>query len=103
MFVCGDTSWFIYIPIFPIFHITKIFSILITSSLSFLCIFVRLFYKLSSSGSSDYVPHRRNEIRSILGDDCLLSSVQIEGQIRLKDTTFFVGLGYAFCLLSVCL
>ena len=57
---------------------TKQQKIFTSSSLSLS--FVRLFCKqLSSSKSSDSVPLRRNEVRSILGDNCPLSSVLIEG------------------------
>ena len=61
----------IYIlPLFPKIFLTK-FSLHFTSSS---LLFVRLFCKqLSSSESSDYVPLRRNEIRSIPGDNCPLS------------------------------
>ena len=64
------------LPFLPFFQITKIFSSL-HHHCQFLCDCSA--NRLSSSGSSDYVPLRRNEIRSILGDDCPLSSVQIEG------------------------
>ena len=65
---------YIYSRFSQIFFFLTKFSL--PSSLSF----VRLFYKqLSSSESSDYVPLRRNEVRSILEDDCPLSSVLIEG------------------------
>ena len=54
--------------------ITKIFFSL--HCISF--IFVRLFLQVEFVGVLR-VLLRRNEIRSILGDDCPLSSVQIEG------------------------
>ena len=58
------------------FHITKIFSSL-HHHCHFLCDCST--NRLSSSGSSDYVPLQRNDISSILGDNCPLSLVQIEG------------------------
>ena len=93
-----------YTPAFPksFFFLTK-FSL--PSSLSFMRLFCK---QLSSSESFDYVPLRRNEVRSILGDDCLLSSVLIEGQIRLKDTTLFrwarinILIVCLYCCFQVC-
>ena len=61
-----------------------------SSSLSFLCDCSA--NRLSSLGSSDYIPLRRSEIRSILGDDYPLSSVQIEGaKFVLRTRRFSLG------------
>ena len=70
--------------------------ILLTTSLSFCAIVLQVEFV----GVLLSVQLRRNEIRSILGDDCPLSSVQIEGQIRLKDTTLSLGsdMLFNYCL-----
>ena len=87
MSVRGDTSWVIYTPIFPIFNNNKIFSSL--HCISF--IFVRLFCKLSSSGSSD--PYHFGGTRFILSCETIVhySRYKSRGQIRLKDTTLLLG------------
>ena len=89
MSVRGDTSWLIYTPVFPIFHNNeKLFSILLTSLLLF---FVRLFCKLSSSGSSD--PYHFRGMRSVLFWETIVHypRYKLKGQIRLKDTTLSLG------------
>ena len=89
MSVHGDTSWLIYTPVFPIFQKNeKLFSILLTSSLSF---FMRLFCKLSSSGSSD--PYHFGRTRSVLSWETIVHypRYKLRGQIRLKDTTLSFG------------
>ena len=88
MSVCGDTSRLIYSPIFPIFEkITKTFSSL--HCISF--IFVRLFCKLSSSGSSD--PYYFGGTKSVLSWETIVHypRYKLRGQIRLKDTTLSLG------------
>ena len=77
------------LPFFPFFRITitKIFS-------SFHCIsfiFVRLFCKLSSSGSSD--PCHFGGTRSVLSWETIVHypRYKLRGQIRLKDTTLSLG------------
>ena len=88
---------------FPFFHITKIFS----SFHHFLCDCSA--NRLSSSGSSDYVPlrttYRFGGTRSVLSWETIVHypRYKLRGQIRLKDTTFFVGLRSTFCFLIVCL
>ena len=83
MSVCRDTSWVIYTPVFPIFNNNKIFSLLHCISFNF----VRLFYKLSSSGSSD--PYHFGGTRSVLSWETIVHYpwYKLRGHIRLKDTT----------------
>ena len=76
MSVRGDTSWLIYTPVFPIFQYNK----KLFSSLHH-CHFCAIVLQVEFIGVLRSVPLRRNEIRSILGDDCPLSSVQVEGPI----------------------
>ena len=66
----------------------KLFSILPTSSLLF---FVRLFCKLSSSGSSD--PYHFGGMRSVLSWETIVHypRYKLRGQICLKDTTLSLG------------
>ena len=66
----------------------KLFSILLTSSLSF---FVGLFCKLSSSGSFD--PYHFGGTRSVLSWKTIVyyPRYKLRGQIRLKDTTLSLG------------
>ena len=74
---------------FPFFIITKkLFSILLTSSLSF---FVRLFCKLNSSGSFD--PYHFGGTRSVLSWETIVHypRYKLRGQIRLKDITLSLG------------
>ena len=87
MSVHGDTSWVISTPVFPIFKIYKIFSSL--HCISF--IFVRLFYKLRSSGSSD--PYHFGGTRSFLSGETIVHypRYKLRGQIRLKDRTLSLG------------
>ena len=77
MSVRGDTSRVIYsTPCFPNFKTTNIFlTTLHIISFSFCTIILQVEFV----GVLRSVPLRRNEIRSILGDDCPLSSVQVEG------------------------
>ena len=63
----GDTSWVIYTPVFPIF------------SSHFIIIFGAIVLQVEFVGVLQSVPLWRNEICSILGDDCPFSSVQVEG------------------------
>ena len=90
MSVRGDTSLLIYTLVFSHFskNNEKLFSILLTSSLSF---FVRLFCKLSSSGSSD--PYHFGGTRSVLSWETIVHypRYKLRGQIRLKDTTLLLG------------
>ena len=60
--------------VFPILKTTNIFLI----SLHIIS-FCEIILQVEFVGVLRSVPLRRNEIRSILGDDCLLSSVQVEG------------------------
>ena len=86
MSVRGDTFWVIYTPDFPIFkYNNKLFSSLHH------CHFVRLFYKLSSSGSSD--PYHFGGMRSIRSWETIVHHprYKLRGQIRLKDTTLLLG------------
>ena len=79
------------LPFSPFFRDKKkkLFSILLTSRLSF---FVRLFCKLSSSGSSD--PYHFGGTRSILSWETIVHypMYKLRGQIHLKDTTLSLGL-----------
>ena len=90
MSVRGDISWVIYTLVFPIFEDNneKLFSILLTSSLS---LFVQLFYKLSSSGSSD--PYHFGGTRFVLSWETIVHYpwYKLRDQIRLKDTTLSLG------------
>ena len=72
---------------FPIFNIYKIFSSL--HYISF--IFVRLFCRLCSSGSSD--PYHFGETRFVLFWETIVHypRYKLRGQIRLKDTTLSLG------------
>ena len=67
-------------------------------------IFVRLFCKLSSSGSSD--PYHFGGTRSVLSWETIVHypRYKLRGQIRLKDTTLSLGsdLFFNYCLLQVC-
>ena len=87
MSVRGDTSWVIYTPVFPIFNVNKIFSSL--HCISF--IFVRLFCKLSSSGSSD--PYHFGGTRCVLSWETIVHypRYKLRDQICLKDTTLSLG------------
>ena len=87
MSVRGDTSWVIYTPVFPIFNNNKIFSSLYCISF----FFVRLFCKLSSSGSSD--PYLFGGTRFVLSWETIVyyPRYKLRGQIRLKDTTLSLG------------
>ena len=83
--------------VFPFLKITNIF----LTSLHIIS-FYAIILQVEFVGVLRSVPLRRNEIRSILGDDCPLSSVQVKGQIRLKDTTLSLGSGqhshlFVFC------
>ena len=62
------------LPVFPFLKITNI--LLTLHIISFFCAIV---LQVEFVGVLRSVPLRRNEIRSILGDDCPLSSVQVEG------------------------
>ena len=70
MSVRGDTSRVIYTPVFPIFS-----TITENYSSHFIIIFGAIVLQVEFVGVLRSVPLRRNEIRSILGDDCPLSSV----------------------------
>ena len=86
MSVRGDTSRVIYTPCFPNFK-QQIFSSLLFISFHF----VRLFCKLSSSGSSD--PYHFGGTRSVLSWETIVHypRYKLRGQIRLKDTTLSLG------------
>ena len=58
---------------FQFFKITKNYSS------HFIIIFGATVLQIEFAGVLRSVPLRKNEIRSILGDDCPLSSVQVEG------------------------
>ena len=73
MSVRGDTSRVIYTHVFPFLKITENYSS------HFIIIFGAIILQVEFVGVLRSVPLRRNEIRSILGDNCPLSSVQIEG------------------------
>ena len=77
------------LPVFPFFfkkNTTKKFS---SHCISFH--FVRLFCKLSSSGSSD--PYHFGGTRSVLSWETIVHypRYKLRGQIRLKDTTLSLG------------
>ena len=74
------------LPVFPFLKITKI---LLT--LHIISFFVRLFCKLSSSGSSD--PYHFGGTRSVLSWETIVHypRYKLRGQIRLKDTTLSLG------------
>ena len=76
------------LPVFPFLYITKI---LLT--LHIISFFVRLFCKLSSSGSSD--PYHFGGTRSVLSWETIVHypRYKLRGQIRLKDTTLSLGSG----------
>ena len=71
--------------ILPVFLILKNNKFFLTSFISFH--FVRLFCKLSSSGSSD--PYHFGGTRSVLSWETIVHCprYKLRGQIRLKDTT----------------
>ena len=77
MSVRGDTSRVIYTPCFPIFKNNKKNLLLTSLHIFHFCAIV---LQVEFIGVLRSIPLRRNEIRSILGDDCPLSSVQVEGQ-----------------------
>ena len=62
------------LPVFPFLNITNI----LLTSLHIIS-FYAIVLQVEFVGVLRSVPLRRNEIRSILGDDCPLSSVQVEG------------------------
>ena len=62
------------LPFSPFFKITNI----LLTSLHIIS-FGAIVLQVELVGVLRSVPLRRNEIRSILGDDCPLSSVQVEG------------------------
>ena len=82
MSVRGDTSWLIYTPFFPFFSITKNYSPHFIT-----VIFVRLFYKLSSSGSSD--PYHFGGTRSVLPWETIVHYPRYK--LSLKDITLSLG------------
>ena len=57
----------------------QFFKITENYSSHFIIIFGATVLQIEFAGVLRSVPLRRNEIRSILGDDCPLSSVQVEG------------------------
>ena len=75
---------------FPHFFGIRIANILLTS-LHIIFIFVRLFCKLSSSGSSD--PYHFRGTRSVLSWETIVHypRYKLRGQIRLKDITLSLG------------
>ena len=90
------------LPFFPFFKITtKKHSPHFTAYHSF---FVRLFCKLSSSGSSD--PYHFGGTRSILSWETIVHypRYKLRGQIRLKDTTLFrwARVNILICLFLYC-
>ena len=89
MSIRGDTSWLTYTPVFPIFY--KITKTILHSPHFITIIFVRLFCKLSSSGSSDL--YHFGGTRSILSWETVVHypRYKLRGQIRLKDTTLSLG------------
>ena len=104
LFVETLPGLFIVLHVFPILR-QQIFSSLHCISFHFL--FVRLFCKLSSSGSSD--PYHFGGTRSVLSWKTIVHYPQykLRGQIRLKDTTLSLGSGqhahlFVFVLLQVC-
>ena len=76
------------LPVFPFLNITKI-----PLTLHIISFFVRLFCKLSSSGSSD--PYHFGGTRSVLSWETIVHypRYKLRGQIRLKDTTLSLGSG----------
>ena len=80
------------LPVFPFFKITNI---LLTLAYHFI-FFVRLFCKLSSSGSFDSYHFGRT--RSVLSWETIVHypRYKLRGQIRLMDTNIIVGLRSAF-------
>ena len=76
MSVRGNTSWHTYTSVFPIFYIMKNLTSHFTALSFILCAIVLQVEFVEVLRS---VPLRRNEIRSLLGDNCPLSSVQVEG------------------------
>ena len=76
MSVRGDTSRVIYTPCFPNFKDNKI---KYSPHTAYHFIFYAIILQVEFVGILRSVPLRRNEIRSILGDDCPLSSIQVEG------------------------
>ena len=75
------------LPVFPFKKKIKYFSSLLFISFHF----VRLFCKLSSSGSSD--PYHFGGTRSVLSWETIIHypRYKLRGQIRLKDTTLSLG------------
>ena len=61
------------LPVFPFLEITKNYSS------HFIIIFGAIVLQVKFAGVLRSIPLRTNEIRSILGDDCPLSSVQVKG------------------------
>ena len=99
MSVRGDTFWVIYTPVFfPFLTITKNYSPHFITVIFFF--FLRLFCKLSSSGSSD--PYHFGGTRFVLSWETIVHypRYKLRGQIRLKDTTLSLGsdLLFNYCL-----
>ena len=88
------------LPFSPFFKIAK--NILLIHCISF--IFVRLFCKLSSLGSSD--PYHFGGTRPVLSWETIVHypRYKLRGQIRLKDTTLFrwVRVNILICLFLYC-
>ena len=70
----------LFVPIWRNSHFSHFFRItnILLTSLHIIS-FCTIVLKVEFVGVLQFVPLRRNEIRSILGDDCPLSSVQVEG------------------------
>ena len=88
LFVETLPGLFIVLHVFPILR-QQTFSSLHYISFHFL--FVRLFWKLSSSGSSD--PYHFGGTRSVLSWETIVHypRYKLRGQIRLKDTILSLG------------
>ena len=86
--------------IFPFSPFFKKMKILLTSL--HIISFCTIVLQVEFVGVLRSVPLRRKKIRYIMGDDCPLSSVQVEGPNSSQGHNVIVGLGSTFSFVCFC-